>query len=386
MRYNRLLPFLLLFFSLLALGWILLNPFWFQQSLIFFRSERTIVDSTLPLHLKWTAHLPESAAYFPIYANNLVLFRTGSSLFACRADTGELVWEVDAGTLFAPPLPLGTTNDAVLFSTNRQTSLVAVASDNGHTLWQQGPTNVFQNFFTPTIQRLLINQPSHLVYSARTRYPILQADNTSSGESVWNFNHGSGDGFSTFFLQDERLYVFWSDDLFILDASTGKLQDRIPDRFSNATALALSGANVLMSYKGGLTAKDLKTGDMQWEFNVDCGVDTNPLLPNVTNNLIYVTGSCDQIYALEPTTGKLLWKQALEANAYSPMVVIEANGYSMLSNGSVIAFDLQTGTIQGLLHTNPAQTSPLLYASGLATDGRYLFVNFGDRTIFAFGP
>jgi outer membrane protein assembly factor BamB len=350
------------------------------------KQARTIIQSTLPISLKWKTDLKEAAAHYPLVANDTVLIRTNNSLVALSAENGVVDWDADTGILLTI-WGVDATANTVVYSSDRQTKINSVRVQNGQSLWDRGPDNLIANLLNPTVYQLLIDQTQQQLYVARTRDSRLYAYSLKDGNVAWVYNHEEASGFSSFYLQGDLLYVFWSDDLYVLDVDTGKLRRRVSDQFTEGAPVAISQGNVLLSRKGELTAKNLKTGLQSWQFAPPCAFpDVNPLLPTVMDNWIYVWNGCRKIYALEAATGKLIWEMQVEGNTISPIVAIGESGYAMLSNGTVIAFDLRTGAEQGILVTDPPRVNPQYLSGGVATDGRQLFVNFGDRTVFAFAP
>lgn len=356
------------------------------QSLEDTQQSRTIIRSTLPISLKWKTDLKEAAAHYPLTANDVVLIRTNNSLVTLSAENGVVDWDADTGILLTI-WGVDATANTVVYSSDRQTKINSVRVQNGQSLWDRGPDNLIANLLNPTVYQLLIDQTQQQLYVARTRDSRLYAYSLKDGNVAWVYNHEEASGFSSFYLQGDLLYVFWSDDLYVLDVDTGKLRRRVSDQFTEGAPVAISQGNVLLSRKGELTAKNLNTGEQSWQFASLCpSKDQNPLLPTVMGNWILVWNSCQKIYALEPQSGKLAWEIQVESNAIAPIVSIGKTGYAMLANGAVIAFDSRTGARQGVLETDPPRVNPQYLSGGLATDGHQLFVNFGDHTVFAFAP
>jgi len=347
---------------------------------------RTIIQSTLPISLKWKTDLKEPAALYPLVADDVVLIRTNNSLVTLSAENGVVDWDADTGFLLTI-WGVDATSNIVVYSSDRQTKINSVRVQNGQSLWESGPDNLIANLLSPTVFQLLIDQTKQQLYVARTRDSRLYAYSLKDGSVAWVYNHGWDSGFSSFFLRDELLYVFWGNDLYVLEAATGRLKRELSGQFSEGTPVAMSYENVLLSSKGELVAKDTLEGHQKWKFAPPCAFpDVNPLLPTVMDEWVYVWNGCRKIYALDTASGKLIWEIQVESNVISPIVAIGESGYAMLSNGTVLAFDLRTGTEQGVLVTDPPHVNPQYLSGGVATDGLQLFVNFGDRTVFAFAP
>jgi outer membrane protein assembly factor BamB len=260
----------------------------------------------------------------------------------------------------------------------------AINLRTGESLWTRSAVGDGAGIFATTIRALKVDQSN--VYIETGREPVISAFNLQNGTLRWKFEAPPSTGFVSLQGQNGKLYVFVSSDLYILDAPTGQVEKHIVGQFGDGGAPIVSGQNVYLSYLGGLTAKDAQTGKLRWQFEPSCtSASINALRPTIIGNRVYAGSSCRMLYALDSSSGRLLWQKALSADSVPNLVAIGPVAYVMLRDGTLDAFDLNTGADAGKLETTPPSVANGLFTEGLATDGNSLFVTFGDRQLFAFG-
>jgi outer membrane protein assembly factor BamB len=100
------------------------------------------------------------------------------------------------------------------------------------------------------------------------------------------------------------------------------------------------------SNDGALYRVNAKNGKLAWRFMTNAEVARRPVL---SGGVLFVTNANDTLLALEPETGKLLWHQhrspaaGMEVAGYAGPMVFHDKVYTGFSDGTVLAFDVQTG-------------------------------------------
>ena len=118
------------------------------------------------------------------------------------------------------------------------------------------------------------------------------------------------------------------------------------------------------SQKGSLYAVNASTGQLVWEKLNNTGIASSPC---VYEGKVYISCDDNNLYALDAATGATIWKQQVLANGASAAV---ANGIIYIGSGGTdyfYAFDAQTGALKWKFSTPGATmtSSPLIVnASG----------------------
>jgi outer membrane protein assembly factor BamB len=97
---------------------------------------------------------------------------------------------------------------------------------------------------------------------------------------------------------------------------------------------------VYVSDTGDLYALDATTGALIWQYEVNGQAQYGS--PTIVNNVVYLTASDKNVYALNATTGKLIWKYATAGQIFTAPAV--ANGVLYVSSGASIVYALDAGT------------------------------------------
>ncbi|MBX3457901.1 MAG: PQQ-binding-like beta-propeller repeat protein [Candidatus Paracaedibacteraceae bacterium] len=147
-------------------------------------------------------------------------------------------------------------------------------------------------------------------------------------------------------------------DILALDAKTGKelwkqspqTPFRIAPTVTGSTAIAVNVANEAL-------AVDTSNGNIKWT-HIGLPEATGLLgggVPAISGNKIVIPYSTGELYALDLSTGQLLWVEALNpATAFDPLssishirarpVILNGKVYAISHGGRMAAFDLNTGS------------------------------------------
>ncbi len=295
------------------------------------------------LHLQ---EIPSS----PAVGYDRVYVLTLDGLFALRLTSGAVLWS--KASLHGLSTPALFDGDLLFGGTDGR--LHAVDAASGTEVW-----NV-----------TLIANP---VFSGVTSSPKILFDTGYIG----TFNESGGVG---------AVVAFW--------ATNGTIRWRVPAPASvSFSSPALVNGTVYVGVIGkyntttqvtydppyGVLALDAATGAQRWFFPTDGSVAASPF---VVGSEVIVPAKDGFVYALDATTGTLLWRVAAQAGVSSPALagnaVVLAGG-SFGSGGRVTALDPATGAILWTFTPNgPVQSSVA------AADGKVFFsTNVANGTVYA---
>jgi outer membrane protein assembly factor BamB len=142
-----------------------------------------------------------------------------------------------------------------------------------------------------------------------------------------------------------------------LDAGTGKLLWSIDALdiigLDAAGDVAYVGDGLKEELTGGVTAVSARTGDLLWTFEFPELVDADSGLVQ-SGGVVYVTTALGEIFALDASTGRQLWRYSDPAVAFgnTPVVadsiVYASNNRTKRSSANPVLYAVQAGTGHGL--------------------------------------
>jgi serine/threonine-protein kinase len=96
-----------------------------------------------------------------------------------------------------------------------------------------------------------------------------------------------------------------------------------------------------------VSALDLQTGKLVWSFQTE-GNGAQPPLPTgaavtVSGSVLYVGGQGGVLYALDATSGRMLWQRTLDSAIDSAPTVVDGAVYVASDSGTVYAFRASDG-------------------------------------------
>ena len=219
-------------------------------------------------------------------------------------------WEVAVGAGHASPVVAG--NRIVLHSRSGNREVVAAYDlQSGKLLWQDG-----------------VDAP-YTMNSAAT-------------------GHGPGPK-STPAVADGRVFTLGISGIFSAhDLATGKLLWRkpapsTPPEFGTASSPMVDGATVYAflggTNKGALTASDVVTGSVRWQWTGDGPGYASPILATFGGTRQLIAQSQNALVGVDAATGQLLWRVALktpfEQNSVTPVALGDLLLYAGLENPTI---------------------------------------------------
>jgi outer membrane protein assembly factor BamB len=311
------------------------------------------------LGLLWTYTTAGAVNASPAVAAGVVYAgSTDGNLYALNAKTGAKLWSYPAGgPVYASA---AVANGVVYVGMNNGTSenLYALNASTGALRWSDSD---FGGFASPAVA-------DGVVYFANGGG--AEAVNASTGALLWSYTPGFQINASPA-VANEVLYtgslvnaVFYA-----IDTSTGVPlwtfeSGRDRDYAFDSSPAVANGLVYAASDDGNLYALNASTGALVWDYPSGAGAT-----PAVANGVVYVDG----VYALNATTGALLWTSPFGSfPAVADGVVYSVGGndvYALNASTGALLWSYATG---GTVSTRPAIANGMVY------------VGSNDNNVYAF--
>ncbi len=325
---------------------------------------------------------------------------TGPNVFALK--NGKVLWRFATlgmipmaptlGTSMAMNLTAGMSGQkSKTQTTNRNTSVVFVASDIGRThfmralnantgkwIWQytrnKAPECMCSHSSHYSAGMLFAQTDGHSLYAFR---PI--GEQSALPRRLWQFP-GNGARLTAPVLKN-GLVVFGSADhnVYALRASDGKRIGVAETGYSFVAAPVIAENTVIIGNRGGtLHAYNLHSGRALWAFSANGPIDTPAVVRRGT--VYFAAGRGDRnIYAMTLKTGRQIWNyQMADYTHFAP--VLAGNMILAASrDGDLVALNAKYGQ---RIWDRALGGTPF---SGPRVDGRLVLLKVGDHAIAAFG-
>jgi outer membrane protein assembly factor BamB len=342
-----------------------------------------------PLELQWNYNFAGAVSY-PLVVDSMIYICVasnvsyGTTVYAFDATNERIVWSQPIpGTYF---WSAAAYDDGKVFVLNYDGQLRAFDALSGTQLWQMNvPSN---NEFTsaPTAvdgviyvggagsggavhaideltQAVLWNQNvesgafSSPVVTDRSIFvgyscPQAYSLDRATGAVKWHYDDGCyGGGGKTAVYHRGRLYIradpIDPHDGHIIDTSNGALLGV----FDSAPPPAFDAERGYFVVAGRLVCRSVLTGDTLWQFSAGTNLVTTPI---IANGYVYVGSSIGSLFALDDTTGALMWS----ANQGIPFNVNDEGSASVATGLGVGSGCLVVPAGHSLfVYTNPRQPS-----------------------------
>lgn len=254
-----------------------------------------------------------------------------------------------------------------------------------------------------------------VIHSRLASREVIAAYDLQSGKQLWQdgvetpytmnsaaLGHGPGPK-STPAIADGRVFTLGISGIFSAhDLTTGKLLWRknappTPPEFGTASSPVVDGASVIAylgpstslrasGRLGALTAMDVATGAVKWQWTGDGPAYASPVLATLGGTRHVITQSQSKLVAVNAANGRLLWEVAIktpyEQNSVTPMVLGDLVLYAGLENPTIALRVTKAGTgwtttpawrneDVAMYMSSPAVSGTALY--GLSTKNRGQF-------------
>jgi len=209
-----------------------------------------------------------------------------------------------------------------------------------------------------------------VLHSRQGNREVIAAYDLQSGKRLWEdgvdapytmnpaaTGHGPGPK-STPAVAGGRVFTLGISGIFSAhDLATGKLLWRkpappTPPEFGTATSPMVEGATVIAflggTNKGALTATDVATGAIKWEWSGDGPSYVSPIAVTIGGTRQIITQSQNALVGVDAAKGQLLWrvpiKTPFEQNSVTPVMIGDLLLYAGLENPTIALRIARTGT------------------------------------------
>ena len=255
----------------------------------------------------WSAHAYDHGKIFVVNYNGL--------LRSFDAATGQAGWSVQLPGQYAfSAAPTAVNGVVYIGGAGSGGTVYAVDEANGNLLWRASVANGDQSSPTVSGDGVFVSYPCQ-VY----KFDPL------SGATLWHYaGPCSGGGGRTAVYANDRLYVRdWTDPVSrIFDATTGTTVGT----FTASTIPALTAQTGYFMQAGTLRGIDLVSQQVLWSFAGDGLLTSAPI---VIDQVVIVGSASGAVYALNATTGALIWTGA----AGAPIAATDEQNVSQPTTG-----------------------------------------------------
>ena len=357
------------------------------------------------LYLLWEFDIGERLFGSPVVSHGTVYQVGRGSLFALDLETGEIQWSSNLPVVGSTPfvtgeyLYVGTCN-----------GIAALNSRTGELLWQVKLANLNCNLQDDNFPVFLASSPilidkSVIMCTHHNVDMILPSLSESDPEGInrvvcldsetgtllWEYSLNHRAGYSPAFRDGE--IIVNSLDLKVLDSKTGEELWSYLDLWLCDTSPVVSGQRIITVREddGVVFTIDSITHELLWEHSLNSYVFSTPAVHN--SRIIVVTRS-GAIFALDETTGNVLWKKEIQekpdfsaydelrnasANFLSSPAIADNKVFVGLWSGTFFCLRLDTGEILWQYKTEgPIVASP-------AVAGEKVVVASTDGKVYCFG-
>jgi outer membrane protein assembly factor BamB len=311
------------------------------------------------LQQAWTFKLPSSLVTSgpgfgsltatPIVANGVVYLQDlGDNVYALALATGKLQWEYQVSSKIVEGGPNGVALAGGVVYGDTMTTVFALSAATGKTIWvDQDLLSNGQGTFG--IQPLVANGRVYLASSIGTvpTGGILLALNASTGKLVWKFNtvvpasngaaqtpYGSGGAWETPLPGSDGSVTF----------GTGNPYQSAAEAIAHPSPWLYTDSEVNL---------DAATGKLRWYYQgvtndfMDHDMQTSPIAATINGQPAVIgSGKMGVVYAMNASTGKLIWKTPVGEHSKSDNYPLEAMEHKLTLTAP---YTILPGSLGGVL-------------------------------------
>jgi outer membrane protein assembly factor BamB len=320
----------------------------------------------------------------------------GAALYALDAtNKGKQLWNFTVATkgdIYAAPVVSGGLVYTHGHVTNEFTHpLYALRAADGTKVWETNPDQYLLGFATPLVDKGTLYLPSYGVlppvlvipFDATTgeEQPSAGPEGvTASSPAIagTTLYIGGGDGFLYALDAANGLRLVWRQNILndqATSATPGTATSQSDTAISSTPAVA-NGVVYIGSLDHNLYALDATTGKVLWTYATGDVISFSS--PAVAGGIVYV-GSVDQaLHAVDAATGKVRWKYPTGAKVMCSPTVANGVVYFGSYDHNVYALDAQGGKLLRTYQANDAVFGTPRVVNGVLYFGSY------DNYVYAF--
>ncbi len=197
---------------------------------------------------------------------------------------------------------------------------------------------------------------------------VLSQEDVVHLNSKWTYGSGEGMVFSTPTVSNGIAYVT-AIGLYTVDAETGTLLWSFEAGYSTffCSPAVLDGVLYVVSPDGYFYALNASTGTVLWQYFGTAYGNTSPA---IADGVVYYGGD-KTIYALNAKTGALVWSYPTGSSTRSAPAVASGVVYAGSDDGYLYALDAKKGTLRWRAATGPIDSSSPAVVEGAVFVGGY---------------
>ena len=338
----------------------------------------------------WSVPTGEGTRAGPIVADGTIYQGAYFKILALDAETGDVIWSQHTSGPVQGSLAFAGNTLYAGFLDHR---LRALDPESGEFLWEYRAGDIITG--SPVIH-------NGILYSGA--WDNLQyALDAATGEEIWTYEAGDKIGSHSPVANGIMAVADKGGQIHLLDARTG--QNRLVYRTPKSANAAPVIAHDLVYFAAGgrlyaidATAKEVP-GQYQfkrvwaqfwlwqvpgvprplgqqggvWRFSPDGAESTIVGSPAVTNQRLYVGDLTGRLFAVDPLTGRELWRFEAEGGIYASPIVAGDQVFIATQKGNVYAVDSESGEESWQLTLDAGINEPMAFADGAlylrTTDG-----------------
>ncbi|MEU7295721.1 PQQ-binding-like beta-propeller repeat protein [Streptomyces exfoliatus] len=313
-----------------------------------------------------------------------VVIASGKPLAALDTASGRERWSLEDGAVPGASMLLG--NGTLYLASARYDGTVSGYDPaSGKETWRSHPGKGYRQprpIAVDDQQVYVIAEILEADGSSKTN--VIAALNSGTGKLAWQERRDFGTEGNGIHAHAGGRYLVYTDfkkNLTVRDTATGKQVWTHKTTKTNYGFFAVYENLVIVPQGPKLQAFSLADGSVKWSVQT-----TESYVafkePAVLDDVLYIADSGRTLRALDPRTGKEVWKsEALaEANLMVPRQYVKAGGVlyaatDLDKQGGVIAIDAQTGAVRWTFNDGSGDYHAWL----VATDGKRVFALHGKK-------
>ncbi|GAB3962377.1 outer membrane protein assembly factor BamB family protein [Streptomyces sparsus] len=312
-----------------------------------------------------------------------VVIATGDPLAALDAASGEQRWSLEGGAVPGAPLLLG--NDTVYLASGKYDGTVGGYDPaTGKETWRSRLGKEYRQPRPIAVDDKQVYVIAEILEGdGSSRTNVIAALNSATGKVAWKEQRDLGTKQNGVNAAVQGRYLVYTDfrkNLTVRDTATGKQVWTRKTSRTNHGFFAVHQDLVIIPQGQKLQAFNLSDGAEKW--SVQTEKFTTFKEPAVLEDVLYVADSGGTLWAVEPQTGKSVWrsKALADAGAQAPRQFVQAGGTlygatALDKQGGVHAFDAKSGDLRWTFNDGSGDHHAWL----MATDGKHVFALHGKK-------
>ncbi|MFF0534462.1 PQQ-binding-like beta-propeller repeat protein [Streptomyces coelicoflavus] len=312
-----------------------------------------------------------------------VVIASGSPLAALDAATGGQKWSLPGGAV--PGAPLLLSQDTLyLASSDYDGSVIGYAPASGKETWRSRLGKEYRQPRPIAVDEEQVYVIAEILEEdGSSRTNVIAALNSTTGRVAWKEQRDVGteqNGIHAAVRGRHLVYTDFKKNLTVRDTASGGQVWTHKTTKTNYGFFTVHQDLVVVPQGNVLQAFNLADGKEKWSLEASDGALFRE--PAVLEDVLYVADSARTMRAVDPRTGKQLWKSEALADAglQVPRQYVKAGdtlygATDLDKKGGIIAMDARTGAVRWTFNDKTGDYHAWL----VATDGKRVFALHGKK-------